>query len=152
MFREMRRKDRALSAGVAASVLEGGTYGVLSLMGAEGYPYGVPMNYVTVDGKIYLHSSTVPGLMQESIAANPKVSFTVIQPLEGFKSRSAIAFGTIKIVPELRLLVLEKLVEKFVPAPAWEQTKAALPFAQQSITAYEITIDHLTAKQVDKPD
>ena len=72
MFREMRRKDRELTREEALELLENGTYGVLSVMGVEGYPYGVPLHYCMMDGKIYLHGGVTPGLKGESIAANPQ--------------------------------------------------------------------------------
>lgn len=46
MFYEMRRKDRLLTEKEAREILSEGEYGVLSTMGENGYPYGVPVNYV----------------------------------------------------------------------------------------------------------
>jgi hypothetical protein len=52
----------------------------------------------------------------------------------------------------MREEVLAKIVEKFVPPFAWEQAKGGIPFAKDGIEAYEISIDHLTAKVIDKPE
>ena len=46
MFREVRRKDRALSREEAFEILALGEWGVLSTCDAEGWPYGVPINHV----------------------------------------------------------------------------------------------------------
>ena len=46
MFRELRRKNQQLSETEARSILKNGTHGVLSVQGDDGYPYGVPMNYL----------------------------------------------------------------------------------------------------------
>ena len=55
MFRELRRKNQQLSETEARSILKNGTHGVLSVQGDDGYPYGVPMNYVYGDDAIYFH-------------------------------------------------------------------------------------------------
>jgi nitroimidazol reductase NimA-like FMN-containing flavoprotein (pyridoxamine 5'-phosphate oxidase superfamily) len=48
----IRRKDRALSEEEAFKILKAGEYGVLSTVGEDGYPYGVPVSYAyTGDGK-----------------------------------------------------------------------------------------------------
>jgi hypothetical protein len=52
----------------------------------------------------------------------------------------------------MRVAVLEKMVEKFVPPFAWEQAKAGVPFAQNGIIAYRLKAEHRTAKWIDKPE
>lgn len=152
MYRDMRRQDRVLTKKEAMELLESGKYGVLALNGKDGYPYGVPMHYAVMNGKIYMHSTREESLKAECIAANPKVSFTVIHPVEGMKSKSVIVFGTCAVVPELRGEVLEAMIEKFIPEIVWPQVKAGVPFAKENITAFEITIDHISGKVVDKPE
>lgn len=152
MFREMRRKDRELSIKEAKEILLTGKYGVLSVLGEDGYPYGIPLHYAVINDKLYFHSTIEGGHKADALKNNPKISFTVIEPLEGVRCRSAIVFGTAKPVSGKRAEVLEKIVEKFVPQVAWEQAKGGIPFAVNNIKAYEITIEHLTAKVVDKPE
>jgi len=41
---DMRRKDRALSEEEAQALLDRTEYGVLSTVGGDGRPYGVPLN------------------------------------------------------------------------------------------------------------
>ncbi len=55
--REMRRKDRETSEEEACQLLAAGEYGVLSTVGADGEPYGVPLSYVYRDGEIFFHSA-----------------------------------------------------------------------------------------------
>ena len=77
-FRPIRRKTLALDAEETERILTGGSYGVLSLSGDGGYPYGVPVNYV-YDGKaIYIHSATI-GHKVDAITKNSAVSFTVVE-------------------------------------------------------------------------
>ena len=42
MFREMRRKKQLLSREESIQLLKNGSFGVLALLGEEGYPYAVP--------------------------------------------------------------------------------------------------------------
>ena len=53
MFREMRRKNQLLEQKEALKILETSTSGVLSLLGDNGYPYGVPLSFVYYENKIY---------------------------------------------------------------------------------------------------
>jgi len=148
----MRRKDRALSETDAREILNNGKFGVLSVMGDDGYPYGVPLHYVVIEEKVYFHSTADGGHKEDSLNQNAKVSFTVIETEDAIKARSAILFGTMELVPDRREMVLEQFVEKFVPDFAWEQAKSGIPFAKNAIHAYRLNIDHITGKWVDKPD
>lgn len=152
MFGSMRRKDRELSSDTAMSILKSGKYGVMSVICENGYPYGVPIHYIMIDEKIYFHSTSDGGMKVEAINKCPNISFTVLEPLEGIRCQSAIAFGTVQAVPAMRIPVLEKIVEKFVPEIAWEQAKGGIQYALGNMQAYEITIKHLTAKVIDKPE
>ena len=44
MFRSMRRHDKEMIANETLELLKNGDYGVLSMVGDEEYPYGVPLN------------------------------------------------------------------------------------------------------------
>ena len=57
MFRKMRRFKQELSKDECIEVLKSEPRGVLSVMGDDGYPYGVPMDhwYDEVSGKLYFH-------------------------------------------------------------------------------------------------
>ena len=58
MFREIARKKQALCREECIKLLKQEKRGVLSVIGDEGYPYGIPINhyYNEADGKIYFHS------------------------------------------------------------------------------------------------
>ena len=57
MFRELARKNKQISMEECIAVLKEETRGVLSVLGDDDYPYGMPMNhfYNDEDGKIYFH-------------------------------------------------------------------------------------------------
>lgn len=73
----MRRDDRAISLQEAVDILRSGEYGVLSMMGVEGYPYGLPVNYVYENDVLYIHSAP-EGHKLDAIRRDPKVSFVVV--------------------------------------------------------------------------
>ena len=151
-MREMRRKDRILSEAETWDIINNGKYGVLCLNGADDYPYGVPMHYIVHEGKLYMHGTAAGGHKHDNIVENPKASFSIIEMDDDIKGRSAILFGTVNIVPEKREAVLNKVVERFIPEFAWEQAKAGIPYAKENICAYELNIEHLSGKWIDKPE
>lgn len=59
MFREIVRKKQALTLDECKEILKNEPRGVLSLIGDDGYPYGVPINYYYTedDGHIYFTST-----------------------------------------------------------------------------------------------
>ena len=78
MFREMRFSKRQLPTEQAEEILKSQTYGVLSVTGDDGYPYGVPLNYGYIDGKFYIHSTSADSHKLDGIRRNPKVCLTVV--------------------------------------------------------------------------
>lgn len=78
MTREMRRFKQRLSEESAREILCNATNGVLSLVDAEGMPYGVPLSYVYDGGRhIYFHSA-VKGYKMDCIDTNCACSFCVV--------------------------------------------------------------------------
>ena len=59
MFRPMRRFKQQISDEECKEVLTSEPRGVLSVLGDDGYPYGIPMDhwYSETDGKLYFHCS-----------------------------------------------------------------------------------------------
>ena len=69
MYREIRRKDRILSEEEMFRILEEAPYGVLSTVGEDGIPYGVPISFVYKEGAIFFHAA-VEGHKLDNIKAN----------------------------------------------------------------------------------
>ena len=103
MFREMRRSSQQLTMEETQNILQKGTSGVLSLLGDEGYPYGVPLSYVYDGEKLYFHCAKT-GHKIDAVHRESKASFCVIdQDLimpQKYTTyfRSAIAFGKVRIL------------------------------------------------------
>lgn len=152
MFREMRRKNQQLTAEEAVKVLEKGTSGVLSLMGDDGYTYGVPLSYVYDDGKIYFHSAG-EGHKIDAIKNHDRVSFCVIDEdtivPEKFTSffRSAIAFGRVRLMERAEVRrVLDMLSIKYSPNEG-EARMAEVESCVETVCMIEFDIEYLTGKE-----
>jgi hypothetical protein len=121
MFRKMRRSKKEVFGPEIAEILNAGEYGVMSVHGDNGYPYGVPVNYVYMDEAIYFHCAG-EGHKIDAIEGNPKVSFCVVSKTEIIQEKftsmykSVIAFGSAGIVTgEEKTRALMKLIEKYSP-------------------------------------
>ncbi len=104
MFRKIRRTEREIGIDKASEILCNADYGVLSVVGDNGYPYGVPINYAYVDGKIYFHSTSQESHKLDAIRRSNKVCFTVVAKHDivldelSTNYESAIVFGTARII------------------------------------------------------
>ena len=58
---EMLRKDRMLNQGETIDILNRSEYGILSTVGKDNAPYGVPLNFAYVEGVIYFHCAKANG-------------------------------------------------------------------------------------------
>lgn len=122
MFRPMRRIKQQITEAECIAILKSEKRGVLSLIGDEGYPYGLPLNhfYDERDGKIYFHGAK-RGHKIDALKANSKASFCVMD--QGFKKegewalniKSVIAFGKVQLVTDIKKAkeICTGLVQKF---------------------------------------
>lgn len=75
-FDTIRRKDRVLDRETAIRLLEKGEYGILSMVGENGYGYGLPLSYVLEDEHIYFHCAP-EGMKLNNLKKDNRVSFCV---------------------------------------------------------------------------
>lgn len=151
MFREMRNKKREVFKEDIEDILKRGEYGILSVMGDNGYPYAVPLSYVYFDNCIYFHSAT-EGYKLDNIKADNKVSFCVVVDTElmpekfSTKYKSVIAFGTANNVEgDLKKTVLTELVKKYSRDFLSEGEKY-IDRAKDKVKIIKIEIQHATGK------
>lgn len=107
MFREMLRIRQKISREECIDLLKEEPRGVLSVLGDDDYPYGMPINhyYCEEDGKLYFHSG-MKGHKIDAIRRHDKASFCVYD--SGYRKegewalniRSVIVFGRIEIVED----------------------------------------------------
>ena len=107
MFRTMTRIKQAISREECLKILKEEPRGVLSVLGDDGYPYGMPMNfyYCEEDGKIYFHGG-FKGHKIDAMKRCDKVSLCVYD--QGYRRegewalniKSVIVFGRIEWVED----------------------------------------------------
>ena len=149
----MRRFKQAASEQECQDLLQSAWRGVLSVLGDGGYPYGVPLNFVYDDGKIYFHCA-VEGHKIDALRACPKASFCVLSepaknPGEGWNCfTSVICFGHVREISDqaehdrlLRLLGAKYFPEGYdIDADMVRNAPRAL--------VLELAIEHMTGKHV----
>ena len=67
----MRRFKQQLSEEECLEILKTAKRGVLAVLGDEGYPYAVPLDFVYEDGKIYFHCAKQGGTNWMPYCRNP---------------------------------------------------------------------------------
>jgi len=150
-MKTMRRKDRETPRLEAEAILAAGAYGVLSTVGEDGQPYGVPVSYTYKNNCIYFHCAAV-GHKIENIQNNPRVSFCVVgntrvMPAERtVKYESAIVFGVASAVqgPEKDDALLA-LLKKY-SAEHIEEGKTVISEKGKTTTVIKIEINHISGK------
>jgi len=122
MFRPMRRDKKAMTQSHMDDLIKSGEYGDLAVLDTNGYPYAVPVNYVSDDTHIYIHCA-LEGSKLDAIAANNKVSFTIVGHHAIVASRfssdfeSVICFGKAYLIEDQaeKIELLKKFIYKYSP-------------------------------------
>jgi nitroimidazol reductase NimA-like FMN-containing flavoprotein (pyridoxamine 5'-phosphate oxidase superfamily) len=121
MNHEMRRQDRKIEDNEIIEILNKEDYGVLNTISIDGYPYGVPVNYIYCDNTIYIHCAANVGHKLENIKNNNKVSFTVVGKTQVLPDKfstiyeSVIAFGEATEITHEKGMILELFLDKYSP-------------------------------------
>ena len=155
MFRPMRRAARALPDEAAKQLLAQSRRGVLAVNGDDGYPFAIPVNYSydEAQGKIYFHGAK-SGQKVDALKKSDKVCFTVygnehFEPGEWAPyMQSTVVFGRCRLVEDAAYTEakVRQLATKYYPSAA--EVEAEIAKAIKAVQLYEITIEHLTGKQI----
>ena len=94
MEHKMHKASRQLSDAETMEILKKGDHGTLSVQGDDGYPYATPINYIVVDGKVYLHSARY-GYKIECLQRSPKCCFSAIISAQIIPSKITAAFESV---------------------------------------------------------
>lgn len=94
MEHKMHKASRQLSDAETMEILKKGDHGTLSVQGDDGYPYAIPINYIVVDGKVYLHSAPY-GYKIECLQRSPKCCFSAIISAQIIPSKITAAFESV---------------------------------------------------------
>lgn len=150
---KMRRGNRQMSVADAKEVLHSGEYGVLSTIGNDGWPYGIPLNFAFDGERIYFHCAKDVGHKEENLNFSNKVSFCVVcnnavksaEFTEKFDS--VIAFGTAqKADDNQKRYGLELLIKKY-SSEFYEKGMAYIDKALNKPDVYVIEIAKISGKR-----
>jgi len=157
MFRPMRRFKQQLSDQETLEVLANAKRGVLSVIGDDGWPYGVWLNphYRKEDGRIYFHGAK-EGHKIDSLRKDARASFTVID--DGVRDdggwaytfRSVVVFGRIEFVEdhEFALELCRELARRFNPSET--DIEKEIQMAGSRVQVFCLIPEHITGKRVHK--
>ena len=158
----LRRVDRLMSEEQTRLLLQQGFCGRLATVSADGSPYCVPLLYVVRVGRLYAHNTIARGHLRANVEHEARVCFEVDAPGQVFdygrfecdssvSYRSVIAFGTMRIVSELKdkQVFFEALMEKY-GTPGRDRPRGFFPRIDQ-VTVYEMTIERITGKELALP-
>ncbi len=157
MFRKMRRFKQQISNDECIEILNNTRRGVLSLVGDDGYPYGIPIDhwYCEEDGKIYFHGAK-EGHKIDAIKACDKASYCVYD--EGYRKegdwalniKSVITFGRIRLVDDedTARRICTEITRKFTDDEEYLQKELTNAFPR--VQCLELTPEHMTGKLVNE--
>ena len=157
MFREMRRKKQQLTTEECIEILKQEPRGILSMLGDDGYPYGIPMThwYCEENGHLYFHGAK-EGHKIDALKKCDKVSFCVHD--EGYREegewalniKSVVIFGRMKILEdaEVKKKICENLCLKFTEDQ--EYIKEELRKYLDATWCLELIPEHMTGKLVNE--
>ena len=157
MFRKMRRSRQALSSEECIEILKNEPRGVLSVIGDEGYPYGLPVShwYDEKEGKLYFHCGK-KGHKIDAIEACDKVSFCVYD--QGYRKegewalniRCVILFGRAHILEDhdKALEICRCISHKFTTDEAYINRE--IESSGPAVNVVEIIPEHMTGKLVNE--
>jgi len=159
----LRRADKLMTDARALEFLARGFCGRIASVGADGWPYCVPLLYVWAEGEIRVHNSAAHGHFRANVEHDQRVCFEVDEAGEVFDYgrfecdssvayRSVIVFGTIRIVEDdsAKREFFDALMAKY-GKPDSGRPKHFYPRLDQ-ITLYAIAPERITGKETPLPD
>ena len=155
MFRPIRKKKNEISTDAAKELLRSSRRGVLAVNGDDGYPYGIPINYLydEENEKIIFHGAKA-GHKVDALKKNDKICFTVFGN-EMVKEeawapflQSVVVFGRCHLVEsqEHTIALVKKFAAKYYPNMDMVNEEAAS--SGRAVQMFEIQIEHLSGKEV----
>jgi len=159
---QVRRTDRMMSEPDTLAFLNSGYAGRLATVGADSYPYCVPLLYVCMDSEVYVHNTAARGHLRINIEHESKICFEIDEAGEvfdygGFECdsslayRSAIVFGNIRVIEDrsVKQRFCDELMKKYGKADN-SRPKGFYP-RLDDITVYAIAIARITGKELALP-
>ena len=157
MFRKMRRFKQEISKEECIEILTNEKRGVLSMLGDDGYPYGIPLNhyYDKNDNCLYFHGAK-EGHKIDSIKNCNKVSYCVYE--KGVKKenhwslnvRSVIVFGKMHFVEDIDMCreIGRNIWWKF--GTDEKELEEEINRSLSRVLCLKLEIEHMTGKLVNE--
>ena len=156
MFRKMARIREQIPNEECIEILKTQLRGVLSVLGDDDYPYGIPINhyYCEEDGKLYFHGGT-KGHRIDAMRSHGKASFCVLDEgrpeQEGgwaLRFRSVIVFGRLEEVEDhdRAIEITRALCHKFTSDEEYIEKEIENAGARTMVIC--LTPEHITGKTV----
>ena len=155
MFREMRRKSKAVGDVDAKALLHNARIGILAVNGDGGYPYAVPVNYLYDEAtdRIIFHGARA-GHKADALNASDRVCFTVygneVVKKESWAPfvQSVVAFGRCRPLqkPDEALDALTQLALKYYPN--MDAVDREIQKSGEAVCVFEIQIEHMRGKEI----
>jgi uncharacterized protein len=150
-MKKIRRKDREINTRETIEILASAEYGVLSTVGKDSQPYGVPLSYVYKNNSIYFHCALI-GQKLDNIIDNPRVSFCVVGKTKVLPDKfateyeSAIAFGIAsEVYGNERYNALVWLLKRYC-LDFIEDGKKYIELKDKATKVIKIEISHISGK------
>ena len=154
---EMRHPERELKdRETIIAMLEKSAVGRIATVNQKGFPVIKPVNFLYLDGRIYLHSSKKGEKMKDIRRGSP-VCFEIDEPIAyvsakgsackaSYYYRSIIIKGKASLVNQRvkKLKILERLMEKYQPEGGYE---GILDEILKITAVIEISIQKITGKE-----
>ena len=157
MFRDMARIRQKVDQETCIRLLKNEKRGVLSVLGDDGYPYGLPINhyYNEEDGHIYFHSG-MKGHKIDAMRKCDKVSFCVYDSgyvREGewaLNINSVIVFGRVRFVEDYdkAIEISRKLSYKFTDDQTYIENEVRK--SGPRVLVFELVPEWMTGKLVNE--
>ncbi len=155
MFRDIQRVRQKLDREECLTVLKTAKRGVLSVIGDDGYPYGLPINhyYDEETGKLYFHSGKT-GHKIDALRASDKASFCVMDEGERMEGewwltfRSVVVFGRVSFVEDYdeAIEISRRLSYRFTDDGAYIEREIVQ--SGPAVLVFSLTPEHMTGKRV----
>jgi nitroimidazol reductase NimA-like FMN-containing flavoprotein (pyridoxamine 5'-phosphate oxidase superfamily) len=146
----MKNKETILA------ILEQAQVGRMATVNRKGFPVIKPVNFLYLDGKIYIHSST-KGEKIKDIQRGSPVCFEVDEPIAyviaskvacqaNYYYRSIIVKGKASFVEDqdIKMKILERMMEKYQPEGGYGEIPTEI---LEKTAIIEISVEEITGKE-----
>ena len=137
MFRKMRRYRQQICQEDCLKILREEGRGVLAMIGEDGYPYAIPLDFLYNEGngRIYFHCA-MQGFKREG-----DWSWNV---------RSLVIFGRVREISDSMMIEEQVRALGMKYYPTREGVELEMKKSLSRVCLLELTIDHMTGKLVNE--